>query len=528
MKKECLKLLPLAIVAATLSACGSDSSSSGSSNSGNNDGDKKTANIGSGIHLKKGSEGVFVNSLIIGDYAECLYLDDNTVLTPASDTSSNPQDNIKNIYGHCVEAVNAGDSGYTVELAGHGASFAALDDKLAATGTSAVSATITSEEVDGSASNAQNLSANPNFSFDNTTYVGAVDPAASTAWHAFALTGSVPATAAAVDVTPGSYDAAFEPNVTFTPNMTGVTPATDCPAAPTGARITKLSTTYELDGQSFIACELSGDIMSDFTLNDEVVWTLVGRVVVGNGNVELNASNPTPASVSLTIDAGTVLMSANGSSLVITRGSEINAIGTAARPIVMAGDKTKTFGGTGEWGGLVLQGYAYHNKCGLSDTYCNRSGEGDTGSFAGYDNADSSGTLQYVIVTEAGAIVNGDGDELNGIGFMGVGYGTTVDYVQVHGNADDGVEFFGGAVDAKHLVLTANQDDNIDWDEGYVGNIQYALIVQTQNQAKTSNHAFELDTAGDANDSATQESNPTVANVTAIASLSKKDVGLED
>merc|ERR1711941_87352 len=86
----------------------------------------------------------------------------------------------------------------------------------------------------------------------------------------------------------------------------------------------------------------------------------------------------------------------------------------------------------------------------------------------------------------------------------------------------------GGAVDAKHLVLTGIKDDNIDWDEGYVGNIQYALIVQYQNQDKSSNHTFEMDTAGDANESAYQESNPTVANVTAIADLSTASYGVGD
>jgi|GEM_PF-5115723 len=518
--KEYLKLLSLAVSSASLIACGS--SSSGGGNSGG--GEEPTAKIGNGIHLKEGSEGSFYNILLAGDYTDCLYMEDNTVLTRADDTTSNPQDKIVNVYGNCVNEVG-GDSGYDVELAGFDATYAALNDYLAATGAPAVTATIT-----------KNADSNPAFTFDNTTYVGAVDPAATTAWYEFGMEGSYPAAAADIDLTPGSFDAGFTPAVTFTPDMTGITPATTCPAAPTGARVRELGTGYDLiddiadNGNSFITCELSGDVMADFTLTNNVVWTLSGAVVIGNGNQVLSSTGVTSADVAdvtLTIEAGTVMMSNYGSSLVVTRGSSINAVGTADQPIVMAGNNTAGYEGTGEWGGLVLQGYAYNNKCGdVSEVYCNESGEGDTGRFGGFDDADSSGTLQYVIITEAGAIVNGDGDELNGIGFMGVGYGTTVDHIQVHGNVDDGVEFFGGAVDVKYLLLTSNMDDSIDWDEGYIGNIQYALIIQTQNQASTSNRAFELDTKGDAKDSAERESDPTVANVTALASFTAEAAGL--
>ncbi|MDQ7050197.1 MAG: hypothetical protein Q9M92_11945 [Enterobacterales bacterium] len=54
---------------------------------------------------------------------------------------------------------------------------------------------------------------------------------------------------------------------------------------------------------------------------------------------------------------------------------------------------------------------------------------------------DDSGTLKYVVVKYAGKAL-GSGDELNGISFAGVGNATTVDYIQVHENLDDGVEFF--------------------------------------------------------------------------------------
>lgn len=381
---------------------------------------------------------------------------------------------------------------------------------------------------DSNSSTSYNTSANPEFTFDQTTYVGAVDPAATTEWYSFALPGSYPATAAAID-TASTSAGTFAPNVTFAPSMAGITAATACPSIAGSLVSVKQSSdtaTVTLDGQEFVVCEVSGTLTEDATLSNTVVWSMVGRVNVGNGN-GAQTSGTTFENVTLTVEAGAQLMNKAGSSLVVTRGSKIMAEGTAAQPIVMSGIKTTDdFGANEEWGGLVLQGYAYHNKCGdfKTETVCNIPGEGASGFFGGFDNSDSSGTLKYVVVTEAGLELS-NGDELNGIGFMSVGYGTTIDYVQIHNNKDDGVEFFGGAVDAKHLVLTGIKDDNIDWDEGYVGNIQYALIVQYQNQDKSSNHTFEMDTAGDASESDFQESNPTVANVTAIADLSTASYG---
>jgi len=374
-----------------------------------------------------------------------------------------------------------------------------------------------------------NTSANPSFTFDQTTYVGAVDPAATGAmWYEFAMAGSYPATAAAIN-TASTAAGTFTPNVTFTPDMSAITPAADCPSIVGNSLVSvdKASASVVVDGKTFAVCEVAGTFTADATLSNDVVWSLKGRVNVGNGNGAQTA-NTTFDSAVLTVEAGTVFMNKAGSSLVVTRGSQINAVGTAAQPIVMSGiATTDNFAADEEWGGLVLQGYAYHNKCGdfKTETVCNIPGEGASGFFGGFDNYDSSGTLKYVIVTEAGLELD-SGDELNGIGFMGVGYGTTIDYIQIHGNKDDGVEFFGGAVDAKHLVLTGNKDDDIDWDEGYVGNIQYALVIKYQNQEKAnSNHVFELDTKGDNVESAYQESNPTVANVTAIVDLSTADYG---
>jgi hypothetical protein len=373
-----------------------------------------------------------------------------------------------------------------------------------------------------------NLSSNPAFVFDNTDYVGAVK-SGSNNWWDFAIAGTVPTTP---ETTPYSADAmvssvGFESNasigdVAYTAE--GITPAEECPTAEDPNYSIVDSGSYVLDAKNFKVCEVTGSILKDETFSNDVVWALSGRVNVGNGNRELVASDNVVKDVTLTVDPGTVFRSKTGSSLVVTRGSEIQAVGTAAQPIIMWAEGNDDFNDRGAWGGLVLQGYAYNNKCGdpSNQTFCNLNGEGASGYFGGFDNSDSSGTLKYVIVAEAGSELS-NGDELNGVGLMSVGYGTTIDYIQVHQNDDDGVEFFGGAVDAKHLVLTSNKDDDIDWDEGYVGNIQYGVIVKTS-ATSNSRHAFELDTKGDANESAYQESNPTVANVTALSLLADAEV----
>jgi hypothetical protein len=64
----------------------------------------------------------------------------------------------------------------------------------------------------------------------------------------------------------------------------------------------------------------------------------------------------------------------------------------------------------------------------------------------------------------------------NVITFGGVGSGTIVDYVQVHKGADDAIEFFGGTVNVRHIVLDQYDDDGLDTDEGYSGSIQFAIL----------------------------------------------------
>ena len=272
------------------------------------------------------------------------------------------------------------------------------------------------------------------------------------------------------------------------------------------------------DGQD--VCQLNNVIVSDVTLTNNIIWRINGRVTVGNGDGELQdattLTNGDPLlNVTMTINAGTQIVAADAftpatfSNLNITRGSRILANGTEADPIIFSSED-EGFDGNQEWGGLVISGFAPHNVCGAGT--CNVDGEANAGFIGGNDANDDSGVLRYVIVAEAGEIINNDGDEINGISFNAVGNATTVEYIQVHGNTDDGVEFYGGTVNARYVVLTANQDDSLDWDEGYSGNIQYLLVVQA---AGSGDFCLEADTlSGGSNPP--PESVPTIANATFV------------
>jgi len=98
-----------------------------------------------------------------------------------------------------------------------------------------------------------------------------------------------------------------------------------------------------------------------------------------------------------------------------------------------------------------------------------------------------------------------------------VGSGTTVDFVQVHNNADDGIEFFGGTVNAKHLIVTGADDDSVDWTEGYRGKLQHVLVLQNPSQP-ASDRGIEADSYGSAPDNSPR-ANPTLSNFTIIGGL---------
>ncbi len=247
----------------------------------------------------------------------------------------------------------------------------------------------------------------------------------------------------------------------------------------------------------------------------------------------------------LTIEPGaTLAFQTNKDFIIINRGSQILANGTVDNPITITSvsDINGTVGpeDVQQWGGIVINGFAVSNKCSYTGirgqsgfaltpaTECSIEAEGSAGDdesqYGGDNDADDSGILRYVVVKHTGAEV-GNGDELNGISFGGVGSATVVENLQVYSTFDDGIEMFGGSVDISNFVALYARDDSIDIDEGWNGTITNALVIQSELDG---NHCIEADGIGSysSKDQATKDdfiarglnSRPTINNLTCIIS----------
>jgi len=207
----------------------------------------------------------------------------------------------------------------------------------------------------------------------------------------------------------------------------------------------------------------------------------------------------------LTVQAGATIAFPNSTKfMVINRGSQLFAVGTAQDPITFTSlsDVEGTVGAEDvqQWGGMVINGFGITNKCvydaEMTTSECHVLAEGaagkDQSNYGGDNNDDSSGQLEYVRVKHTGAEVD-NGDELNGITFSSVGAGTIVKNLQVYSTYDDGIEMFGGAVSFENFVALYVRDDSIDIDEGWSGSITNALVIQS---ATDGNHCIESDGIG--------------------------------
>ena len=238
---------------------------------------------------------------------------------------------------------------------------------------------------------------------------------------------------------------------------------------------------------------LTGTLNSDKTLDPTVIWSMQGRVIVPNG-------------VTLTIPAGTIIKSkagtgANATSLVIARGGKLFAQGTENSPIIMTSESDdisidSNSGSSlsenvrGLWGGLLILGYAPGSFSGdVIEFQIEGIPASETnGLYGGSDPADNSGVIQYVSIRHGGAEI-GEGNEINGLTLGCVGSATTIDHIEIVGNVDDGIEFFGGTVNASELLVWGQGDDGLDIDQAYSGTISNSMVILND----ASDHALEID-----------------------------------
>ncbi|MEG8052390.1 hypothetical protein QP185_02365 [Sphingomonas aerolata] len=260
---------------------------------------------------------------------------------------------------------------------------------------------------------------------------------------------------------------------------------------------------------TFRACRLPTVISGTLTLPKiaGVFYRLRGQTEIGTDVGTTGADN----GAILNIEAGVViaadLSETTNDLLIVNRGSKINAVGTATAPIVFTSQQNLASNGVsdatqGQWGGIVMLGRAPVAVCATgtgpnnaagSSTTCQQAIEGVTGRFYGGPTAaDSSGTMQYVQIRYSGIAIS-DGNELQGLTLGGTGSGTTLNHIQSHNSADDGIEIFGGTSNLKYIAITGADDDGFDIDNGYRGFIQFMIAAQRTLGATADSFSTEID-----------------------------------
>ncbi len=244
--------------------------------------------------------------------------------------------------------------------------------------------------------------------------------------------------------------------------------------------------------------DLKGDVTGNVTLTADQTWALSGSLTVKPG-------------ATLTIEPGTrVEAQAGGTNvfIAIEQDGKINASGTASNPITLTSGASNPR--PGDWGGLIVAGRAPIN---LGET---ATAEVVGLTYGGTVSDDSSGTIKYVIVEYSGARINGE-QEFNGFTFYGVGSGTVVENIAAYNGDDDGVEFFGGTVNATNILIVNAKDDMFDWTDGWTGTATnlYGIREYGYNDVTSDPRGIEADSNADNND-ATPRANPTISDITLL------------
>lgn len=224
----------------------------------------------------------------------------------------------------------------------------------------------------------------------------------------------------------------------------------------------------------------------------------------------------------LTIEAGTVVKGMNGSgadaaALIVARGAQIEAEGTADCPIVFTHEADPLDGSVpynlrGQWGGLLILGDAPINLALSEGQVEGIPSDNDRSAYGGENAEDNSGVLRYVSIRHGGTTLAA-ANEINGLTLAGVGSGTTIDHIEITANDDDGVEFFGGTVQANYIAVAFAADDSFDWDQGFSGGGHHWFAI---NEPGVGDRGGELD--GDDSPDVTPDGMPfaipTVSNIT--------------
>ncbi|WP_075590450.1 hypothetical protein [Labilibacter marinus] len=234
---------------------------------------------------------------------------------------------------------------------------------------------------------------------------------------------------------------------------------------------------------------LEGTITDNVTLDANVKYKLTGAYIVPEG---LKLTIPAGTEIEVIVDANTEATSVY---IAVMMGGTIDIQGTATSPVVMSSKTAKP----GDWGGLTI--------CGKAVTTAGENAEAEVGGFryGGTEPTDNSGSVTYLVIKGTGAAINSE-SQYNGVSLYAVGSGTTFENIAVINGADDGIEFFGGSAIVENIYLVDNEDDAVDWTEGWDGSVKNTYIKHNIDGFST---AFEADK---------DNANPMFTNVTCISS----------
>jgi len=264
-----------------------------------------------------------------------------------------------------------------------------------------------------------------------------------------------------------------------------------------------------------------GEGVGTTTLTADKTWILQGLVFVNEGQV-------------LTIQAGTLVKGMpgtgeNASALIVARGGKINAVGTAAKPIVFTAN-ADNYAGTGVdkmaqglWGGVLVLGKAKTNNSTTEKAIEGIPTSETRGLYGGTDDADNSGVIKYISIRHGGTDI-GEGNEINGLTLGAVGSATTIEFVEVISNKDDGVEFFGGVPQLKNILVAYCGDDSFDYDEGFSGKGQFWTAIQEPGSDRLGEH----DGGPSDNETGMPYAIPTIYNATYVGNGLGRVITLRD
>ena len=296
------------------------------------------------------------------------------------------------------------------------------------------------------------------------------------------------------------------PTPTPTPTQAQVTPANGCPTINSTGGLTDVGTITGPTGE-YRVCQLPTTFNVDDNLPfiNGLLYQISGRVNVGTDQ----GFSSTNTDVTVSIEPGVILFAQAESFFVVNRGNTISANGTATNPIIWTSRDNvlglATDNSQAQWGGVVLLGRAPVSDCSdqvfnttanpNANAQCEQQLEGTTVAtpFGGTNSGDSSGSFTFNQIRFSGFELQ-QSNELQSLTTGGTGSGTVINNLLSFNSSDDGLEFFGGSVNANNIAVIGASDDSLDVDSGAQANLETVVVVQRSN---TGDSIIEFDSPDD-------------------------------